>query len=137
MTGRAITFVCTTLVATLGACDDRTVAPQQSSLPATLPTGNASQTLAWVRRITAEQLGVKAEELDVNKPLSAFKADELDLVELVMECEDRFQVSIPDEAIAKMVGSATPQDGLKLSIAQLAQLVEQAPRQPTQKTSQP
>ena len=59
--------------------------------------------------IVCEQLGVKAAEV---KRTSSFaedlKADSLDVVELVMEFEDEFGITIPDEDYAKIgtVGDA-------------------------------
>ncbi|MCH2177802.1 MAG: acyl carrier protein [Mariniblastus sp.] len=59
--------------------------------------------------IVAEQLGVDKEKI---KPESNFVndlgADSLDTVELVMELEEEFDISIPDEAAEKIqtVGEA-------------------------------
>jgi acyl carrier protein len=51
-----------------------------------------------VRKIVAEQLGVKEEEV---KPEASFVedlgADSLDTVELVMALEEEFELEIPDE----------------------------------------
>ena len=65
--------------------------------------------LEKVRSIVAEQLSVDAGEV---KPESNFQndlgADSLDTVELVMELEEEFDISIPDEAAEKIqkVGEA-------------------------------
>ncbi len=62
-----------------------------------------------IRAILVEQLGVDGAEV---KEESSFQedlnADSLDLVELIMEMEDRFKVKIPDEAAEKIgtVGQA-------------------------------
>ena len=62
-----------------------------------------------VRKIVAEQLGVKEEQVT---PEAAFVddlgADSLDTVELVMALEDEFDLDIPDEDAEKMttVGKA-------------------------------
>ncbi len=59
--------------------------------------------------IVAEQLGVEKEKI---KPESNFVndlgADSLDTVELVMELEEEFDISIPDDAAEKIqtVGEA-------------------------------
>ena len=64
---------------------------------------------AKVKSIIAEQLGVGEDEI---KAASAFiedlGADSLDIVELVMEFEDEFELSIPDEEAEKIqtVGQA-------------------------------
>ena len=51
-----------------------------------------------------EQLGVNAEEI---KPESTFaddlSADSLDIVELVMEIEEKFGISIPDDDAEKIL----------------------------------
>ena len=54
--------------------------------------------LGRVTKVTAEQLGVKEEEI---KPEQSFVndlgADSLDTVELVMALEEEFETEIPDE----------------------------------------
>ncbi|MCY2963424.1 MAG: acyl carrier protein [Planctomycetota bacterium] len=59
--------------------------------------------------IVSEQLQVPKEEIDATKSfIDDLKADSLDIVELVMEFEDEFKVSIPDEDYEKIktVGDA-------------------------------
>ena len=64
---------------------------------------------AKVKSIIAEQLGVGEDEI---KPESAFiedlGADSLDIVELIMELEEEFEINIPDEQAEKIktVGEA-------------------------------
>ncbi len=56
-----------------------------------------------VKKIVAEQLGVKEEDV---KPESSFVedlgADSLDTVELVMALEEEFETEIPDEEAEKI-----------------------------------
>ena len=56
-----------------------------------------------VKKIVAEQLGVKEEDV---KPESSFVedlgADSLDTVELVMALEEEFETEIPDEDAEKL-----------------------------------
>ncbi len=64
---------------------------------------------AKVKAIVAEQLGV--DESEINRETSFvndLNADSLDTVELVMEFEDAFDMSIPDEEAEKIqtVGQA-------------------------------
>ncbi|MBK9126580.1 MAG: acyl carrier protein [Phycisphaerales bacterium] len=58
---------------------------------------------AKVKKIVAEQMGVAETEI---KPETSFvndlNADSLDTVELVMEFEDEFEMSIPDEEAEKI-----------------------------------
>jgi acyl carrier protein len=79
----------------------------------TAPSGPASATPAAkapgdqidadVVRIVSEQMGVRASELHPQIHLTRdLKADELDQVELVMELEDHFEISIPDEDAEKL-----------------------------------
>lgn len=59
--------------------------------------------------IVSEQLGVPKEEISRESSfLGELKADSLDLVELVMEFEDEFDVTIPDSDYDKIrtVGDA-------------------------------
>ena len=56
-----------------------------------------------VMDIVAEQLQVARASLTLEKSfLQDLKADSLDLVELVMEFEDQFKISIPDEDYEKI-----------------------------------
>jgi acyl carrier protein len=59
--------------------------------------------------IVSEQLGVPKEEVARESSfVDDLKADSLDVVELVMEFEDQFEISIPDEDASKIatVGNA-------------------------------
>ena len=62
-----------------------------------------------VRKIIAEQLGVNEAEIkNESSFVDDLGADSLDTVELVMEFEDEFELSIPDEEAEKIqtVGQA-------------------------------
>ena len=62
-----------------------------------------------VKSIIVEQLGVDEEEVTADASfVDDLGADSLDTVELVMEFEDEFEISIPDEDAEKIqtVGSA-------------------------------
>ena len=62
-----------------------------------------------VKKIVAEQLGVKEEQVTADASfVDDLGADSLDTVELVMEFEDEFELSIPDEEAEKIqtVGQA-------------------------------
>ncbi len=69
----------------------------------------SADTLERVRKVTVQELGVKAEEVDESKSFTEdLGADSLDVVELVMAFEDEFGIDIPDEDVAnlKTVGEA-------------------------------
>lgn len=55
-----------------------------------------------IRGIVANQLDLKVQEVDVEVPLSKLKtpADELDVVEIIMNVEDSFSVEIKDDEVA-------------------------------------
>jgi acyl carrier protein len=67
------------------------------------------QAFGEVRAILVEQLGVAPDEVsEASSFQEDLNADSLDLVELIMEMEDRFKVKIPDEEAEKIgtVGQA-------------------------------
>ena len=56
-----------------------------------------------VKKIVAEQLGVKEEEVKVEASfVDDLGADSLDTVELVMALEEEFETEIPDEEAEKI-----------------------------------
>lgn len=63
-----------------------------------------AQALSEIQAILVEQLGVDASELVETASFSEdLNADSLDLVEMIMEMEDKFGVKIPDEDAEKIV----------------------------------
>lgn len=70
---------------------------------------NKAEIEAKVIDIVAEQLGVEKGNINRNTSfVNDLNADSLDTVELVMEFEDRFETSIPDDEAEKIktVGEA-------------------------------
>ncbi len=68
-----------------------------------------AQVVEELRAILVEQLGVDASEVTEESSFQEdLNADSLDLVELIMEMEDRFKLKIPDEDAEKIstVGEA-------------------------------
>lgn len=56
-----------------------------------------------VCKIISNQLGIEAASISPDSRLiEDFHADSLDIVELVMDVEQEFDVEIPDEALVKM-----------------------------------
>jgi acyl carrier protein len=74
-----------------------------------LPEDSGVSTEEKVIGIVAEQLSVPKEEITrASSFVDDLKADSLDVVELVMEFEDEFEITIPDEDYEKIrtVGDA-------------------------------
>jgi len=70
---------------------------------------NVEEVEAKVIEIVSEQMGVDKNEITRETSfINDLKADSLDTVELVMEFEDEFDMSIPDEEAEKIqtVGAA-------------------------------
>jgi acyl carrier protein len=73
-----------------------------------------------VRRELAIILKKDAAQLAVDKPVRDFGADDLDIVEWVMACEEAFRVPIPDE---KIVDGKKKEPRKDLSIAYMTGVV--------------
>tara|TARA_E500000305_G_C3972709_1_gene212747 strand:+ start:329 stop:694 length:366 start_codon:yes stop_codon:yes gene_type:complete len=90
------------------------------------PAGVPAQveTRAMVKQIIARQFNIAEDTFSLADPIMGKKlgADELDLVELVMELEDNFQIVLPD---AVLIGSESD-SGFQAGLTgqQLANLVE-------------
>ena len=60
-------------------------------------------TFEKVRDIVLEQLGVEADEINIDSTfIDDLGADSLDIVELIMAFEEEFGIEIPDEAAEKI-----------------------------------
>ena len=67
------------------------------------PLGKTMSIVDRVKKIVAEQLGVKADEVTNTASLvDDLGADSLDTVELVMALEEEFETEIPDEEAEKI-----------------------------------
>ncbi len=75
---------------------------------------------AAVQSAIAKQFQIAPSTIEMHHPLgnAPLNADELDVVELVMEIEETLHVTIPDEALGT--------NPLKLTPARLVEIVEQA-----------
>ena len=70
-----------------------------------------------VKKIVAEQLGVKEEEVKTEASfVEDLGADSLDTVELVMALEEEFETEIPDEQAEKLT---TVQEAIDYIVANL------------------
>jgi acyl carrier protein len=52
-----------------------------------------------ILELIAARLSLKPNEIDLDSPLPDFGADSLDIVELIMDLEEEFDATIPDEAV--------------------------------------
>ncbi|HEX7176615.1 MAG TPA: hypothetical protein VF240_15225 [Pyrinomonadaceae bacterium] len=93
----------------------RVVAPAQSA------SSDHQRIVEKISAIVAKQLDLEVREVDVNVPLSKQKkaADELDVVEIVMNVEDAFGIEIKDEEI----GESLEVVSRDLSVKKLADIV--------------
>lgn len=64
---------------------------------------NGVSTFEKVRDIVVEQLGVEADDVNIDSTfIDDLGADSLDIVELIMAFEEEFGVEIPDEEAEKI-----------------------------------
>jgi len=57
-----------------------------------------------IRKILADQLEIEESEITIDSNLvEELNADSLDIVELIMDLEQEFDISIPDEDLPKVV----------------------------------
>jgi acyl carrier protein len=102
-------------------------APGCGSRPpiAPLATQKPGSTVEQVCTITAELLAADRSQVNAQTSLADLGADELDFVELVMELEERFGISIPDSTAEEMMGTKDPKSGMKnVTMAKLASIVD-------------
>jgi acyl carrier protein len=102
-TGILVCFGCSKPVEPMGSSNNPN---RGQSAPA------PGSTLDDVRTITAKQMGVAVTKISKDTSLGDLGADDLDFVELVMELEEHFNISIPDEAAERMTGSKSGKEGL-------------------------
>ena len=81
------------------------------------------RTVSQVCDVTAELLGVNRALVTPTTSLGDLGADDLDVVELILELEVYFDVSIPDDALASAAGG-NPIDLHQITMAKLAQIVD-------------
>jgi acyl carrier protein len=87
---------------------------------------SGQRTVDVVRELVSTQLGVEAKEITERTSLAELGADDLDLVELVMELEEHFSISIPEESITSLDGKALGQSQFEaLTMLRIAEIVDQ------------
>jgi acyl carrier protein len=84
-----------------------------------------STTFSKVREIVAAQMGVAVETLTPTTSLDDLAADELDFVELIMELEESFSITITDATLTELTADQGVSHGLKrVTIERLVALVD-------------
>jgi acyl carrier protein len=95
-----------------------------------------SPMLVTIQSVIAEQLGLKATGVSPDLTFAAVGADDLDLVEITMEIEDRFGIAISDDALVNAAGTRDANSLCDhLTIRTFATVAEDAPKQPLKKPS--
>jgi acyl carrier protein len=85
----------------------------------------SSATLEQVRDAASEVFDVPRSEIDAETSLADLGADELDFVELIMDLEERCDVSIPDDQAEQLLGPEGGNAGMaKVTMAKLAETVD-------------
>ncbi len=94
-----------------------------------------SNTKAAVLAELGKHFKVASESIDVNRSLMVppLKADDLDLVEIVMNLEERFQVEIPDSLIEKHGNGKLGDKSFDLTPLQLVTIVDESKLQATKR----
>jgi acyl carrier protein len=102
---------------------------QTDSRPALVEKSNDNSTVERVCITAAELLGVDRGQVKADTSLGDLKADELDFVELVMELEERFNITIPDDVAEEMMGTGDWQKGMKnVTMLKLARVIQEQQR---------
>jgi len=118
-TNRQILFIAFASVAITIGCG-----PVKPTASSPVVSTSKDPIVAKVCGIVANQMGVEASKVSEHTSMADLGADELDLVELVMELEDEFKITISDDAITKLTGNNEWQKGAsKLTVASLADIV--------------
>ncbi|MEK6698498.1 MAG: phosphopantetheine-binding protein [Nitrospirota bacterium] len=109
MSIRSITLLMLCLAAAVtAAMPDNVRAGQRAAAPKATTGSNVvrsidAKLLEQVRKIAADILRVKPRDIAVDVPLSKqkFRADDLDMVEIVMALEEAYKIEIPDNELGR------------------------------------
>ncbi len=120
-------YMAVALAATVGGLFGCRAEPPAARVAA--PNRGARSTEDEVCRIAAELMGVERAKVSPDTSLADLRADELDFVELILELEDRFDVTIPDDAAEAMLGTQNWQQGMKnVTMRKLAATIDERKR---------
>ena len=99
--------------------------------PANAPSNqNVDEAGRAVRDVISKILKVDHSAIRMDKPLSdpPLKADDLDLVEIVLELEDHLGIEISDAALERYAGAVSGKGPPRITPNQLASIVRDAPK---------
>ena len=82
-------------------------------------------TVDQVRAVISQQMGISIETVSSETSLNELGADELDMVELIMELEDVFNISIPDNKLEELAGGDLRNGMNSITVYKLAALVDE------------
>ena len=100
---------------------------QRESVPEAEPqTAPQGSTTAQVCRIAAELMNIPASSVKPSTSLGDLNADELDFVELVMELEEHFNITISDETGDQLLGTNREAGLNQVTMAKLAAVVDES-----------
>ena len=117
MTRRALLLIAG-IAAGCGAASDRDASTPEPS------------TLVEIQSIVADQLGLRTENVSPDLTFGAIGADDLDLVEITMDVEDKFGIAIHDDALVDAAGAKDANSLCDLlTIRTFASVAEKAPKQ--------
>ena len=74
----------------------RASSPSKSQANSASPTAQQITLMNDLRKLAETQCGTKADKIDVDASLLTVGCDELDVVELIMTVEEKYNVPIPD-----------------------------------------
>ena len=126
-------MICRSLVLMVGFMAGCSGQPQPAGATAD-PAASRDPEVA-VRAAIAAQFKLDPLAIDMSRPLSEapYNADDLDLVELVMEIEEKLGVRIADERMEEMSGGKLGKTAIRITPAQLVILAKQAKPNPKSK----
>jgi len=75
-----------------------------------MPKSSSTPMLEEIQKITAEILHESPNTLNPDSTFAALGADDLDLVEITMEVEEKMDIIISDDALCKEVGTSLVED---------------------------
>lgn len=108
-----------------GGCASNPEQPKSNS-----DEGSPDSAEKAVRAVISELLKVDSSTIPMDRPISEppLKADDLDLVEIVMELEERQGVEISDAAVERYARGKLGKGPIRITPNQLVLLVKEAPK---------